>query len=443
MKPIARLGAVSVLILLLVACAPTSQTPAATEGPASGVTPALTQPAPATQVPTQLPATQPAVPTQAPTQPASPPTARPTLPPATARPSVAPPRSIVLEAPQSGAIVGSPVQVRGQVSVTPFESTLRGRVYDAGGQVVGEGPIMVASTMGQPGTFDGQIAFQAGSGGPGRVEVAEISPKDGSVVVSAAVDVLLVPEGGTATPPAPGAGLIEIPTAGARLTLPLHILARVGQPGGQVVASLRWQDGTELTRPFTILQGEDGRGLLVDDLNWPGESQPPEPPTQPATLEIRTESGAVLAQQPVTVLSPNDADTQEITLYFLLGENLQPVQRRIPRTAKIGTAALDELLWGPGAPNLAGFGTAIPTPQEVLGYAGREPGWGPRVTLRKLTIVDGVATADFSPEMRAYGGGSLRVMLLRQQIEQTLKQFPTVREVVIAVEGETEGVLQP
>jgi spore germination protein GerM len=65
------------------------------------------------------------------------------------------------------------------------------------------------------------------------------------------------------------------------------------------------------------------------------------------------------------------------------------------------------------------------------------------VTLRKLTIADGVATADFSKEMQAYGGGSLRVSLIRQQIEQTLKQFATVRKVVIAVEGQTDGVLQP
>jgi spore germination protein GerM len=45
--------------------------------------------------------------------------------------------------------------------------------------------------------------------------------------------------------------------------------------------------------------------------------------------------------------------------------------------------------------------------------------------------------------MQAYGGGSARVDMIRQQITQTLKQFPTVNEVRIAIEGETEGVLQP
>ncbi len=119
------------------------------------------------------------------------------------------------------------------------------------------------------------------------------------------------------------------------------------------------------------------------------------------------------------------------------------MQQRIPKTTKIATAALEHLLWGPPSPNLAGFGTEIPTPQQVLAFPGRQSDWGPRVRLLSVTIVDGVATADFSKEMEAYGGGSLRVKLIRDQITQTLKQFSTVQQVIIAVEGETETVLQP
>ena len=427
MKRIARWSSILVMFLLLVSCGPANGTATPDIGPTMGSPLAPTQPAPATMVATQPPSGSPVLdespvfPTQEPVQPSAIAT---TL-----------PRLIVLDSPSRGASISSPVQVSGSVSVSPFESTLRGRVYDASGQVVGEGPIMVASEMGQPGTFSGEISISAGAGGAGRVEVAEISPKDGSVVVSAAVDVMLAGE--------PGAGAIEIPAAGARVVLPLRILARAGEPGQQVVAALRWDDGTELSQTFTTVQGEDGRGLLIDSLNWLNEGPPPQPPTQSATLELRDAAGAVLARQAITVLSPDDPETQEITLYFVLGEEVQAAQRRIPKTAAVGTAALEELLWGPFPPNLAGFGTALPTPQDVLSYLGREPDWGPRVTLRQLTIVDGVATADFSKEMRAYGGGSLRVMLIRRQIEQTLKQFPTVREVIIAVEGETEAVLEP
>jgi hypothetical protein len=236
---------------------------------------------------------------------------------------------------------------------------------------------------------------------------------------------------------------IKIPAAGARVTLPLHMLARVGAPGGRVVARLRWQDGTELLRVVPVLRGEDGQGLVIGTLNWMSEGPPPQPATQPATFEILSESGELQARQPVTALSSADPDTQLITLFWVIGEELVPTQQRIPRTAQVGTAALNELLWGPGPPNLAGFTSAIPSPEQVLSYPGREPGWGPRVTLRSLTIVDGVATADFSPELRAYGGGSLRVMLIRQQIARTLRQFASVREVRIAIMGQTEGVLEP
>ena len=420
MRQTVKLSWFVVVLLLAAACGPATRTPT----PGTEPTVQILQPTAApqsTQEPSVLPTPEPGSPVATPT---------------------VPPPSIVLEAPLNSAKVSSPARVRGQVSVTPFESTLRGRVYDATGQVVGEGPIMVASEMGQPGTFDGQIAFQAGSGGPGQIEVAEISPKDGSVVIRAVVEVVLGPEEAGATS-APVLGKIEVPVAGERTVLPLHILARLGEPGNQVLASLRWEDGTELTQTFTTLHGEDGRGVLIDSLNWPGESQPPEPPSQPATLTLRSPAGDLLGQQTVTVLSPGDPNTQEITLYFLLGEELQAVQHRIPKTAATATAALEELLWGPSAPNLAGFGTALPTPQDVLSYFGRGPDWGPRVTLRSLTTQDGVATADFSQEMSAYGGGSLRVSLLRQQIERTLEQFPEVKKVVIAVEGETEDVLQP
>jgi spore germination protein GerM len=54
-----------------------------------------------------------------------------------------------------------------------------------------------------------------------------------------------------------------------------------------------------------------------------------------------------------------------------------------------------------------------------------------------------VITIDFSKELKAYGGGSLWVQLIRQQITQTLSQFPTVRAVRIAIDGQTEGALEP
>lgn len=238
---------------------------------------------------------------------------------------------------------------------------------------------------------------------------------------------------------------ISIPAPGARVLLPLHILAQTGRPGDQVTAVLTWRDGTTLTNRLPVLPGPAGQGLVVANLDWVNLLQPPEPPTQPATLALRDAAGRLLASQEVTLVSPNDPGTQQIQLYWTVSgaEVVTPQPRRILKTARIGTAALEELLWGPPAVSQVGYHTALPAPEQVLGYPGRAADWGPRVTLRSLNISGGVATADFSQELRAYGGGSLRVRLIRAQITRTLMQFPTVQQVRIAIEGRTDGVLEP
>ena len=99
------------------------------------------------------------------------------------------PRSITLESPARNAVVRSPVEVRGRVTVGPFENNLRGRVYDADGRVIGEGPVSVTpdapGTLGGPGSFQGAIPVRAPHNGPARVEVAELSMRDGSLMASA------------------------------------------------------------------------------------------------------------------------------------------------------------------------------------------------------------------------------------------------------------------
>ena len=59
-----------------------------------------------------------------------------------------------------------------------------------------------------------------------------------------------------------------------------------------------------------------------------------------------------------------------------------------------------------------------------------------------ITDANGTARVDFSNEMETTGG-SCRVTEIRSEIDFTLKQFPTIKNVIISINGETETILQP
>ncbi|MEK7213183.1 MAG: GerMN domain-containing protein [Patescibacteria group bacterium] len=105
-----------------------------------------------------------------------------------------------------------------------------------------------------------------------------------------------------------------------------------------------------------------------------------------------------------------------------------PVDREILKTPAVGLAALRELIAGPtSAEKRMGYGTVI----------------NPGVVVQKLTIESGVASVDFNEELERQVGGSCRVSAIRAQIEETLKQFSTVKEVIISINGRTQDILQP
>jgi len=104
------------------------------------------------------------------------------------------------------------------------------------------------------------------------------------------------------------------------------------------------------------------------------------------------------------------------------------VERKVPKTQGIAKAAIETLLRGA-------------TENEIIqGYVSNIP-LGAR--LQKITIENGVAKAEFDEQLEYQVGGSCRVAAIRAQITQTLKQFPTVKEVIISIDGRTEDILQP
>lgn len=138
------------------------------------------------------------------------------------------------------------------------------------------------------------------------------------------------------------------------------------------------------------------------------------------------------------VTIPVKFDVQTITLKVYFNNNkldpeitcraVFPVDRTIAKTPAIGAEIIKELLKGPTQEEKdEGYSTLI----------------NPWVTLKSLKIIDGVAYADFDEKLQEKVGGSCRVGAIRAEITETLKQFSTIKSVVISVEGDSETSLQP
>lgn len=136
-----------------------------------------------------------------------------------------------------------------------------------------------------------------------------------------------------------------------------------------------------------------------------------------------------------------DNPTMAVKVYFgnentmdAFGEGdcsaVESVRRIVPKTTMVGEAAITELLKGPTVEERGrGYYTSIPLENGAK--------------LQSLRIENGVAHADFNEALSEGVAGSCRVLNIRSQIETTLKQFPTVQNVVISIDGRTEDILQP
>jgi hypothetical protein len=103
-------------------------------------------------------------------------------------------------------------------------------------------------------------------------------------------------------------------------------------------------------------------------------------------------------------------------------------ERTIPKTQAAAQAALEELLAGPDSiESREGYYSSINT----------------GVKLKKITIEKGLAKADFDKMLELNVGGSCRVISIRSQITETLKQFSAVKKVLISIDGRTDDILQP
>lgn len=205
----------------------------------------------------------------------------------------------------------------------------------------------------------------------------------------------------------------------------------------------------EAVFPVTITDAQHrslGQSYVTATKDWMSESLVPFTATIEFTQPTTVTGYLVFKNANPSDLRENDKmfempivftpQTKKVKVFFnnskldsaFLCDTVFPVFREIPWTEGIGRAAIEELLRGPSEQEKSSsYFTNI----------------APNVRINSLTIENGTAKIDFSEELGRNIGGSCRVTAIRAQITQTLKQFPTVEEVAISINGKMEDILQP
>lgn len=124
-----------------------------------------------------------------------------------------------------------------------------------------------------------------------------------------------------------------------------------------------------------------------------------------------------------------------VNVYFLDKEALEtssceasaPLSRTIINAETLGLGAIEALIKGLSQAEEEMYFSAVSTSTRIQDFK----------------IEDGVAYVDFSSEFNEGKAGSCNVVALRSQVENTLIDLPDIDAVVISVNGETEGILEP
>ena len=148
-------------------------------------------------------------------------------------------------------------------------------------------------------------------------------------------------------------------------------------------------------------------------------------PSSPATATTPVSATSSPSPSPTPTPTTSPVATTKLSVYFLRGEKLGVAERRVPQTKAVAAAAMRELCVGPtAAERAAGLGTAIPSGTAFGGvrHQGRGGPGGP------LLAFDS-------------GGGSLSMTARIAQVVYTLTQFPGIKAVSFALDGEPISTL--
>ncbi|MFA6436896.1 MAG: GerMN domain-containing protein [Candidatus Paceibacterota bacterium] len=233
--------------------------------------------------------------------------------------------------------------------------------------------------------------------------------------------------------------VLDKPTINEEITSPLLIEGR---------ARGTWY--FEASFPIKLIDGAGNvlaTGIAQAQGDWMTEDFVPFKASLDFKVDTLTIANLVLVKDNPSGLPENDdqmsvpinlisSEKMTINVYFnnskldpeITCEKVFPVKREIPKTQAVARAAIEELLKGPtDEEKQEEYSTAI----------------NDGVKVQSLTIDKEIAKIDFNKQLEFQVGGSCRVAAIAHQITETLKQFLTVKDVIISIDGRTEDILQP
>lgn len=127
---------------------------------------------------------------------------------------------------------------------------------------------------------------------------------------------------------------------------------------------------------------------------------------------------------------------KQVTVYF--GNKNMGSSKDCSKVFPVSRIILNAETFGPGA--LEALLNGVSESEKASGYF---TGINDKVLLQKFEIKDKVAYVDFNSRFNENMGGSCRITNIKSQIETTLNNLSDIDSVVISVNGQTKGILEP
>jgi hypothetical protein len=225
-----------------------------------------------------------------------------------------------------------------------------------------------------------------------------------------------------------GSIIVEYPKPDQEISLPFSIKGQSSTFEGNVLFEIKEKDGKSLIKGC-FMGGSMGEAPFEKVVEYLSQ----EPGNSDIILEVSDESAKDGTLDSVTIpLKLTNEKFTAVKLYFSPQENggdckyVKPMEIVVPKVSKIATKTMELLLGG------------VPCGRADI-FSGINYG----TKVQKLTVADGVADVDFNEKLEEGVGGSCMVAAIRAQITETLKQFYSVEQVIISINGRTEDILQP